>query len=63
MRQGNTILLLSIIPVLVHIGHAYTSTIADSIARWHRFNGKDVLFLTGLTSTGRKIERIATPWG
>ena len=47
----------------LHIGHAYTSTIADSIARWHRFNGKDVLFLTGSDEHGQKIERIATSLG
>ncbi|NMB25220.1 MAG: methionine--tRNA ligase [Firmicutes bacterium] len=47
----------------LHIGHAYTSTIADSIARWHRFNGKDVLFLTGSDEHGQKIERIAKARG
>ncbi len=47
----------------LHIGHAYTSTIADSIARWHRFNGKDVLFLTGSDEHGQKIERIAKSRG
>lgn len=47
----------------LHIGHAYTSTIADSLARWHRFNGKDVLFLTGSDEHGQKIERIAKSQG
>ena len=47
----------------LHIGHAYTSTIADSIARWHRFAGKDVLFLTGSDEHGQKIERIAASLG
>lgn len=43
----------------LHIGHAYTSTIADSLARWHRFRGDDVLFLTGSDEHGQKIERVA----
>ena len=47
----------------LHIGHAYTSTAADAIARWHRFNGKDVLFLTGSDEHGQKIERIAKDRG
>ena len=47
----------------LHIGHAYTSTIADSLARWHRFTGKDVLFLTGSDEHGQKIERIAASLG
>jgi methionyl-tRNA synthetase len=47
----------------LHIGHAYTTTIADSLARWHRFTGKDVLFLTGSDEHGQKIERVATSLG
>ena len=30
-----------------HIGHAYTTILADVIARYHRMNGADVFFLTG----------------
>lgn len=47
----------------LHIGHAYTTTAADFIARWHRFDGKDVLFLTGSDEHGQKIERVAKQQG
>ena len=30
-----------------HLGHAYTSIASDIIARYHRYNSKDVFFLTG----------------
>ena len=30
-----------------HIGHAYTSVAADTLARWRRLWGDDVAFLTG----------------
>ena len=47
----------------LHIGHAYTTTIADSLARWHRFTGKEVFFLTGSDEHGQKIQRIAKEKG
>lgn len=47
----------------LHIGHAYTTTAADALARWHRFKGDDVLFLTGSDEHGQKIERIARDHG
>jgi methionyl-tRNA synthetase len=47
----------------LHIGHVYTTTVADCIARWHRFIGDDVLFLTGSDEHGQKIERIASSQG
>ncbi len=47
----------------LHIGHAYTTTIADSLARWHKFTGKDVYFLTGSDEHGQKIQRIAKEKG
>lgn len=47
----------------LHIGHAYTTTACDALARWHRFHGKDVLFLTGSDEHGQKIERIAREKG
>lgn len=43
----------------LHIGHAYTTTVADSLARWHKFCGKRVYFLTGSDEHGQKIQRIA----
>ncbi len=43
----------------LHIGHAYTTTIADALARYHRLAGEDVLFLTGSDEHGQKIQRRA----
>lgn len=42
-----------------HIGHAYTTVLADVIARWQRLQGKDVLFATGTDEHGAKIARVA----
>ncbi len=42
-----------------HLGHAYSSTIADIVARWHRLCGEDVFFLTGTDEHGEKIEKAA----
>ena len=39
-----------------HIGHCYTTIIADSIARYQRLKEKDVFFLTGTDEHGQKIE-------
>jgi methionyl-tRNA synthetase len=39
-----------------HLGHAYTTILADVLARFHRQNGLDVLFLTGTDEHGQKIE-------
>ena len=47
----------------LHIGHAYTTTVADSLARWHKFLGKEVRFLTGSDEHGQKIQRIAKERG
>jgi len=38
-----------------HLGHAYTTVIADVIARWHRLRGEKVFFLTGTDEHGDKI--------
>ena len=38
-----------------HIGHAYTTIIADVIARFHRLSGDDTFFLTGTDEHGHKI--------
>lgn len=37
-----------------HIGHAYTTIIADTLARYHRFNGRDVYFVTGTDENSQK---------
>ncbi|MBD3800839.1 MAG: methionine--tRNA ligase, partial [Campylobacterales bacterium] len=42
-----------------HIGHAYTTFIADALARYHRLIGEDVYFLTGTDEHGQKIEESA----
>ena len=42
-----------------HIGHAYTTIMADIIARHHRQRGEDVFFLTGTDEHGGKIVRSA----
>ncbi len=47
----------------LHIGHAYCTTIADSIARFHRLAGEDVFFLTGSDEHGQKIQEKAEAEG
>jgi methionyl-tRNA synthetase len=42
-----------------HIGHCYTTIIADAIARYKRLTGYDVFFLTGTDEHGEKIEKKA----
>ena len=42
-----------------HIGHCYTTIIADAIARFKRLQGYDVFFLTGTDEHGLKIENKA----
>jgi len=46
-----------------HIGHAYTTIIADAVARFQRLCGKQVFFLTGTDEHGQKIERAAAERG
>ena len=46
-----------------HLGHAYTTILADAAARAHRLAGEDVLFLTGTDEHGQKIERSARKAG
>ena len=46
-----------------HIGHAYTTIVADVLARRHRLLGKDTFFLTGTDEHGQKIERSAAAAG
>lgn len=42
-----------------HIGHAYTTFIADAIARYERLKGENTYFLTGTDEHGQKIEESA----
>ncbi len=46
-----------------HIGHAYTTIIADTLARYSRLAGMDVFFLTGTDEHGQKIEQAAKARG
>lgn len=46
-----------------HIGHCYTTVACDSIARFRRMQGKDVIFLTGTDEHGLKIEQKAKEKG
>ncbi len=46
-----------------HIGHAYTTIIADSAARYFRLRGFDTFFLTGTDEHGQKIEEAAKKRG
>ncbi len=46
-----------------HIGHTYTTVVADAIARRERTLGRDVRFLTGTDEHGQKIERSASAAG
>jgi methionyl-tRNA synthetase len=42
-----------------HIGHAYTTTVADILARYHRLFGHEVVFLTGTDEHGQKVQNKA----
>jgi len=46
-----------------HIGHAYTTLLADVLARYHRLLGYDVFFLTGTDEHGQKVEQAARKRG
>ncbi len=46
-----------------HIGHAYTTTIADIICRYYRMAGYDVYFLTGTDEHGEKVAQSAEERG
>jgi methionyl-tRNA synthetase len=42
-----------------HIGHAYTTILADVLARYHRIMGDEVYFLTGTDEHGQKVQEAA----
>lgn len=46
-----------------HIGHAYTTIIADACTRWKRQTGSEAFFLTGTDEHGQKIEKSAAARG
>lgn len=47
----------------LHIGHSYTTVAADTMARYKRMRGYDVMFLTGTDEHGQKIEKVASENG
>ena len=46
-----------------HLGSVYTTIICDTIARYKRLLGKDVVFITGVDEHGLKIQRTASEKG
>jgi len=46
-----------------HIGHAYTTILADVLARYHRLIGVPTFFLTGTDEHGQKVQRAAQKAG
>ncbi len=46
-----------------HIGHAYTSTACDVLARFMRLSGREVFFLSGTDEHGQKVEQSAANRG
>ncbi|MFM7252823.1 MAG: methionine--tRNA ligase [Ilumatobacteraceae bacterium] len=46
-----------------HLGHAYSTIVADALARWHRLLGDDVHFLTGTDEHGQKVHDYAEQAG
>ena len=46
-----------------HIGHVYTTMVADALARFHRMDNQEVFFLTGTDEHGLKIQRSAEARG
>lgn len=46
-----------------HIGHSYTTIVADTLARFYRKKGCEVLFLTGTDEHGQKIFKAASEAG
>lgn len=46
-----------------HIGHAYTTILADVLSRFHRALGDEVFFLTGLDEHGQKVQQAAEKRG
>jgi methionyl-tRNA synthetase len=46
-----------------HLGHAYSTIVADAIARARRLRGEEVFFLTGTDEHGQKVERAAKARG
>ncbi len=62
MSTRDTLLISTAIPYAngaPHIGHAYERIATDAIARFHRLDGRDVLFVTGMDEHGLKVQQTA----
>ena len=62
MDAAPTLLVSTAIPYAngsPHIGHAYERIATDAIARFHRLDGTDVLFVTGMDEHGLKVQQTA----
>ena len=46
-----------------HIGHTYTTVLADTLARYHRLAGEQTFFLTGTDEHGDKVAEVAQQLG
>ena len=46
-----------------HLGTAYTTTVADTLARYHRLAGEDAFFITGTDEHGEKLAEAAAAEG
>lgn len=46
-----------------HLGHSYTTVIADTLVRYHRLFGHETLFLTGTDEHGQKCQEAAKKRG
>ena len=46
-----------------HMGHAYTSIVADVLARYHKLFGHEVKYLTGVDEHGQKVQEAAQKLG
>ena len=47
-----------------HLGHVYTTMVADVVARYHRLKGDDTFFLTGVDEHAAKVsDKAAVPVG
>ena len=46
-----------------HLGHVYTTMVADVVARYHRLKGDDTFFLTGVDEHAAKVSDKAAEHG
>jgi methionyl-tRNA synthetase len=46
-----------------HIGHTYTTVLADTLVRWHRMHGRDAFSVSGTDEHGEKMVEVAAVRG